>query len=131
MKTVNKVTLLGRVGNDPEVRFSKAGSQVVTFSIATDRKIKKQDGEYENQTQWHQCVAFGKLGEIAAEIVRKGAKVYADGEIIYKQWDSQGVTKNYTDIALKELSVISEPHGGQKAVYNPAEFNTGDDLTPF
>jgi len=106
--TVNKVQLLGNVGKDPEVRSTQGGTQVATFSLATQRKVKENV-----TTQWHNCVCFGKLAEIVQKYVVKGSKIYAEGAIDYSQYDSDGVTKYVTKIIVNELSLLSSDKNNQ------------------
>ena len=80
MKSVNRVTLLGAVGKDPEVRYTAAQLCIASFSLATSEKRKDK----EEVTQWHNCVAFGKLGEIVQQYITKGTKLYIDGTISYQ-----------------------------------------------
>lgn len=107
MKTINRATLLGNVGRDPETRFTPSGTQVTTFSLATSSKRKNQSGEYHDVTQWHSCVAFGKLAEIVSNYVVKGSKLYAEGTIEYQSVEKEGVVKNYTKIIVNELCLLS------------------------
>lgn len=132
MKTVNKAIILGALGKDPKVRYTPSGTAVATFSVATNSRRKSQSGEYTDVTQWHNCVAFGKLGEIAGEYLRKGAKIYAEGEIEYQQWDDKGVTRYATKIVLKELSMLSNQNDSQRPP-NPKEEADAmdDDSIPF
>ena len=106
--TVNKVTLLGNVGKDPEIRFASSGTQVATFSLATQRKVKEN-----TTTQWHNCVCFGKLAEIVQQYVAKGSKIYAEGTIDYSQYESDGVTKYVTKIIVNEISLLSGDKSNQ------------------
>lgn len=105
MKSINRVTLLGAAGKDPEVRFTQEGLCISSFSLATSEKRKDK----EEVTQWHNCVAFGKLGEIVEKYVVKGSKLYLEGTIVYQQYEKDGVTKYITKIVLSVLSLISSP----------------------
>lgn len=111
--TVNKVTLLGNVGKDPEVRFASSGTQVANFSLATQRKVKENV-----TTQWHNCVCFGKLAEIVQQYVAKGSKLYAEGTIDYSQYESEGVTKYVTKIIVNEISLLSGDKNNQSSSDN-------------
>ena len=116
--TVNKVTLLGNVGKDPEVRTTQGGTQVATFSLATQRKVKENV-----TTQWHNCVAFGNLAEIVQKYVVKGSKLYAEGTIDYSTYQSDGITKYVTKIIVYELSLLSSKSEGQET-YQKASHST-------
>lgn len=103
MKCVNRVTLLGIVGRDPEVRYTAQGMCVASFSFATSEKRKDKDPV----TQWHNCVAFGKLGEIVAQYVTKGSKMYVEGAIDYQAYEKDGEKRYTTKIVLNEVSLLS------------------------
>ena len=100
MLSVNKVILLGRVGNDPEVKFMPSGNAVVNLSIATNRKFKNQDsGSYEDKTEWHRVVFFNKPAETIGQYVRKGQQLYVEGRLQTRKWqDKDGIEKYSTDI---------------------------------
>lgn len=103
MKSVNKVTLLGAVGQDPEVRHTAQGLCIASFSLATSEKRKDKD----EVTQWHNCVAFGKLGEIVQQYVTKGSKLYLDGAIQYQTYDKEGEKRYSTKIVVNDISMLS------------------------
>jgi len=107
MKSINRVTLLGAVGQDPETRFTAAGMAVASFSFATSEKRKDK----EEVTQWHSCVCFGKLAEIVQQYVTKGAKLYLDGTIQYQTYDKDGEKRYATKIVVNDLSMLSSPQG--------------------
>ncbi len=107
MKSINRVTLLGAVGQDPETRFTAAGMAVASFSFATSEKRKDKD----EVTQWHSCVAFGKLAEIVQQYVTKGAKLYLDGTIQYQTYEKDGEKRYATKIVVNDLSMLSSPQG--------------------
>ena len=119
MKSINKVTLIGAVGQDPETRFTAAGMAVASFSLATSVKPKGK----EEVTMWHSCVAFGKLAEIIQQYVFKGTKLYIDGTISYQTYDKDGEKRYATKIIANDVSMLSSPqgstsqnqNGGQKA----------------
>jgi single-strand DNA-binding protein len=105
MKSINRVTLIGAVGQDPEVRYSASGVAVAGFSLATSEKRKDKD----EVTQWHNCVCFGKLAEIVQQYVVKGSKLYLDGAISYQQYESNGERRFATKIVVNDLSMLSSP----------------------
>lgn len=107
MKSINRVTLLGAVGQDPETRFTAAGMAVASFSLATSEKRKDK----EEITQWHSCVAFGKLAEIVQQYVTKGAKLYLDGTIQYQTYEKDGEKRYATKIVVNDLSMLSSAQG--------------------
>lgn len=117
MKSINRVTLLGSVGQNPEIRFSEKGHCIASFSLATSEKRKDQ----EEVTQWHNCVAFGKLGEIVKQYIVKGAKLYVDGALEYQLVAKEGFTIKYPKIVVNELSMLSQG-APKKAHDNEAAF---------
>lgn len=99
---VNKVILVGRLGQDPEVRFMPNGNAVANISLATSDSWKdKNTGEQQERTEWHRVVVFGKLGEVAGEYLRKGSQVYFEGRLQTRKWtDQQGQEKYTTEIVI-------------------------------
>jgi len=85
--SVNKVILVGRLGKDPETRFTSGGQAVCNFTMATDETYKDRNGERQKRTEWHRIVLWGKLAEIAQQYVKKGHLVYIEGRIQQRQWD--------------------------------------------
>ena len=106
--SVNKVILLGRVGNDPEVKFMPSGNAVVNLSIATNRKFKNQDsGSYEDKTEWHRVVFFNKPAETIGQYVRKGQQLYVEGRLQTRKWqDKEGADKYSTDIISDNFTFV-------------------------
>ena len=105
--SVNKATILGNVGNEPEHKQLPNDGQVVSFSIATSEKYKDKDGNQQEQTEWHRCVAFGKLAGIIQQYVKKGDKLYVEGKLKTRSYDdANGVTKYTTEIVVKEMVMI-------------------------
>ena len=107
MKSINKVTLIGAVGQDPETRFTAAGMAVASFSLATSEKRKDKD----EVTQWHNCVCFGKLAEIVQQYIVKGSKLYVEGTIQYQQYEKDGEKRYATKIVVNDLSMLSSAQG--------------------
>lgn len=94
---VNKVILIGNLGQDPEVRYMPSGSAVANFTLATSESWRdKQTGEMKEQTEWHRVVIFGKLAEVAGEYLRKGSQVYIEGQLRTRKWQDQGGQERYT-----------------------------------
>jgi len=116
---INKVTLIGNLGNDPDTRYTPGGMAVTKVSLATTSVRKNRDGETVEETQWHRVTFFGKLGEIAGEYLRKGSQVYVEGEIRYsKHTGDDGVDRYYTDIIANEMRMLGggggDSGGGQQ-----------------
>jgi single-strand DNA-binding protein len=109
-RSLNKVTLIGNLGADPEVRTTSNGGKVATLSLATSRKWKK-DGEAQEKTEWHRVVLWdnakgAKLADLAESYMKKGDKVYIEGQIEYRQWEKDGVTKYTTEIVAREVILL-------------------------
>ncbi len=104
---VNKVILVGNLGNDPEVKYTQGGMAITKASLATTSVRKDKDGNQQESTQWHRVTFFGKLGEIAGEYLKKGSQVYVEGEIRYDKYTGQdGVEKYSTDIIANEMQML-------------------------
>ena len=104
---INKVILVGNLGNDPETRYTQGGMAVTKVSLATTTVRKDRDGNTQEKTEWHRVTFFGKLGEIAAEYLRKGSQVYVEGEIRYDKYTGQdGVEKYFTEIVANEMQML-------------------------
>jgi single-strand DNA-binding protein len=116
-RSLNKVTLIGNLGSDPEVRSTTGGNRVATFSLATSRSWNDQSGNKQEKTEWHRCVVWNtkssQLADIVERYVKKGDKLYVEGRIEYRQWqDKEGQTKYSTEINVRELIMLGSPKGG-------------------
>jgi single-strand DNA-binding protein len=110
-RSLNKATLIGNVGSDPEIRSVANGGRVATFSLATSTVWNDQSGTRQERTEWHRCVAWNQgrqtLADVVERYVKKGEKVYVEGEITYRQWqDKEGQTRNTTEIKVRELILL-------------------------
>ena len=104
---VNKVILVGNLGNDPDVKYTQSGMAVSRVSLATTSVRNDRDGNKQERTEWHRVVFFGKLGEIAGEYLRKGSQVYVEGELRSDKYTGQdGVEKYSTDIVANEMQML-------------------------
>jgi len=104
---VNKVIIVGNLGNDPETKYTQSGMAITRASIATTSVRKDKDGNQQERTEWHRVVFFGKLGEIAGEYLRKGSQVYVEGSIRYDKYTGQdGLEKYTTDIIADEMQML-------------------------
>lgn len=104
---INKVILVGNLGNDPEVKYTQAGMAVTRVSLATTSVRKDREGNQQERTEWHRVVFFGKLGEIAGEYLRKGSSVYVEGSIRYDKYTGQDGQDRYTtDIIADEMQML-------------------------
>lgn len=96
MSGVNKVILLGNLGKDPEIRNLESGAKVASFSLATNRSYKGQDGKRVEETEWHNIVLWGNLADLAEKFLAKGRQVFIEGRIKTRQWDDKDGVKRYT-----------------------------------
>ena len=104
---INKAILVGNLGNDPDTKYTQSGMAVTRISLATTSSRKDREGNVQERTDWHRVVFFGRLGEIAAEYLRKGSQVYIEGEIRYDKYTGQdGVEKYSTDIIANEMQML-------------------------
>src|SRR5687767_8094064 len=116
-RSLNKVTLIGNLGNDPEVRSTTGGNRVATFSLATSRTWNDASGGKQEKTEWHRCVVWNtktsQLADIVERYVHKGDKLFVEGRIEYRQWqDKDGQTRYSTEINVRELIMLSSRQGG-------------------
>ncbi len=108
--TINKVTLLGHLGRDPEVRSMQSGTQVANVSIATSRNWKdKATGEKREETEWHRVVFYDKLAEIVGKYLKKGSQVYVEGRLHYGEYEKDGVKRYTADIVAEEMRMLGGP----------------------
>jgi len=134
--SVNKVTLIGRIGKDPEYKTLPSGSGVVQFSLATSEKYTK-DGQKQEKTEWHNIVFFGKTADIINQYCKKGMQVYVDGKIQTRQWDDQstGQKKYKTEIVGNEIkflgSVGNNNQNQQSGGFSGELAPTPEDDLPF
>jgi single-strand DNA-binding protein len=111
---INKVILVGNLGNDPDVNYTQSGMAITRISLATTSVRKDKDGNQQERTEWHRVVFFGKLGEIAGEYLRKGSTVYVEGSLKYDKYTGQdGVEKYSTDIVANEMQMLGGRQEGQ------------------
>jgi single-strand DNA-binding protein len=105
--SVNKVILIGRLGKDPEVKYTPSGAPVAKFSLATDEVFKDRSGEQQKRTEWHNIVAWNKLAEICGEYLTKGKLVYIEGSIRSRQWEDQaGNKRTGYDIVARTMQML-------------------------
>jgi len=109
---VNKVILLGNLGKDPEVKYTQGGMAIARFSLATTERAKDKDGNWQDKTEWHNLVAFGRTAEVAGEYLKKGRTVYIEGALRTSSWDDKesGQKKYKTEVIVNDLVMV----GGQR-----------------
>lgn len=145
--SVNKVILVGRLGNDPEVRMTTGGQAVASFSVATNERWTGKNGEPEERTEWHRIVAWGRLAELCREYLQKGSQVYVEGRLQTREYeDKDRIKRRVTEINAREVVFLSgrgqgkgapAPEEGGEVSYasrrpvGPAEPAVADDDIPF
>ena len=110
---INKVILIGNLGNDPDTRYTQGGSAITNISLATTNAWKDQDtGETQERTEWHRVVFFGRLAEIASEYLRKGSGVYVEGRLQTRKWQDQNGNDRYTtEVVANEMQMLGGRSG--------------------
>ncbi len=133
-RSLNKVTLLGNLGADPEIRTTSNGSKVAQFSVATSRQWTGASGDKQEKTEWHKCVAWNPKGErgmrladLIESYVKKGDKIFVEGEINYRQYeDKDKQTRYITEINVREVILLGGGRGGDSAASSrPAKAAAG------
>ncbi|MBS0460977.1 MAG: single-stranded DNA-binding protein [Proteobacteria bacterium] len=110
---INKVILVGNLGNDPETKYTQGGMAICSISLATTSVRKDKDGNTQERTEWHRVKLFGKLGEIAGEYLRKGSQCYIEGSIRYDKYTGKdGVERYSTDIIADDMQMLGGRSGG-------------------
>ena len=111
-RSLNKVELIGRLGKDPELKYTTSGKAVANFSIATSEEWKDENGKKQERTDWHNVQAWGKLAEICGEYLKKGSQVYIDGTIHTRSYeDKSGVKRYVTEIVIQKLLMLGSGKG--------------------
>ncbi|MBW6474476.1 MAG: single-stranded DNA-binding protein [Anaerolineaceae bacterium] len=120
--SVNKIMLVGHLGQDPEKHTTPSGVSVTTFSLATNERFKDRDGQQQEKTEWHNIVAWNKLADICAEYLHKGSQVYIEGKIQTRKWQDQSGQDRYTtEIIAGQLQMLGgKPDRGQPSKQPPA-----------
>ncbi|MBU8976507.1 MULTISPECIES: single-stranded DNA-binding protein [unclassified Lysobacter] len=125
---INKVILVGNLGDDPETKYTQGGMAVTKARLATTSVRKDRDGNTQERTEWHRVTFFGKLGEIAGEYLRKGSQVYVEGSIRYDKYTGQdGVERYSTDIIADEMQMLGGRPGEGGGGGSRGEFRGGGD----
>lgn len=137
--TVNKVILIGRLGADPEIRYTPGGRAVTNFRIATNESWKDKDGQQQERTEWHNIVLWDKQAEISAEYLKKGSHVYIEGRLQTRTWEGQdGAQRRTTEIVSQRMQMLdkkgaqpSEPPIPEEPSMDSGPDLSGDDDLPF
>ena len=110
---VNKVTLIGNLGQDPEVRRLENGVAVAKFSVATTERYKDRNGEQQSQTEWHNVVVWRGLAEVAEKYLKKGKQIYVEGKLTHRKWqDKDGNTRYTTEVVANNFQMLGSRDGG-------------------
>jgi len=129
MAGVNKVILIGRLGGDPEVRYTNTGTAVANFNMATSTNFTDKSGQKSERTEWHRIVAFGKLGEICGEYLAKGKQVYIEGRLQTRDWeDRDGNKRKTTEIVATSMQMLGSAGEHVRAEGRDIEPPVSDDV---
>lgn len=138
MSGVNKAIIVGRLGRDPELKYTQAGSPVCRLSVATDRKWKDQrSGEMKEETEWHRVTVWNKQAEACERYLAKGREVYVEGRLRTSSYEQDGIKKYSTEIVAETVQFLGgrgEGGGGERQNNDPGEYvpqRDGDDQIPF
>ena len=130
MAGVNKVILVGRLGRDPEVRYTPSGTAVANFSIATSEQWTNKDGEKQERTEWHKIVAWRRLGEICGEYLHKGSQIYIEGRLQTRDWEDRDGNKRYTtEVIAQNMQMLGSADKGGRAETTDERFPAEEPIT--
>lgn len=117
-RSLNRVTLIGNLTRDPELKYTPQGSAVCTFGLATNREWTDSSGQKQEGAEFHRIVAWGKLGEICSQLLQKGSKAFVEGRLQTRQWKTQdGSDKQVTEIVIEEMMALSPAKNGGSGNY--------------
>jgi single-strand DNA-binding protein len=146
MSDLNKAMIIGRLGRDPEIRYTQEGKAVASFSLATTERWRDKDStDFQERTEWHRVVAFGRLGEICGEYLSKGKQVFIEGKLQTRSWEKDGVTRYTTEIVASNMQMLGARNdtpgsgsgrsgnqmGGDRGYSEPPMPDSHDDDIPF
>ncbi len=124
-KSVNRVTLLGNLGQDPEMRSTASGKSVCTLNIATSKRYKNQSGEWQESTDWHKVVLWERLADIAGQYLQKGSKVYIEGRLQTRSYEAKdGGTRYVTEVVATELVMLSSREQSGDSGYGQKDYQS-------
>ena len=135
--SVNKVVLVGHLGGDPETRFLPSGAAVANFNLATNESWKDTNGEFQDKTEWHRCVMFGKSAELAGDLLKKGQLAYIEGKLQTRNWeDKDGVKRYTTEVVCDMFTMLGRKMDGAETQERPKpneseDSSLEDDDLPF
>ncbi len=129
---LNKVMLIGNLGADPEIRFTQNGTPVANLRLATTRRWKAQDGQMQEETEWHRVVFFRRIAEVCKDYLSKGARIYIEGRLQTRKWQDQNGNDRYTtDIIGNEMKMLTPKssggggYGGDQGSFGGSSSNQG------
>lgn len=130
--SLNKATIIGRLGNDPEIRYATSGAAIANVSIATNERWKdKSSGEMQERTEWHRVIFFGKLAEIVEQYLAKGSQIYVEGRLQTRKWsDKEGQDRYTTEIVANEMQMLGGRDGDSSTSNFPPKQQTARDKPP-
>lgn len=127
-RSLNKVMIIGRLGRDPEMRYTPSGRPVTTFSVATSRSWNTSEGERRSETEWFNVVAWGSLAEICKQYLNKGQQVYVEGRLQTRYWDdSEGNKHSSTEIVANEMIMLGDRRDNNQHLDEEENFVSADD----
>tara|TARA_B100000427_G_scaffold323843_1_gene327937 strand:- start:1829 stop:2233 length:405 start_codon:yes stop_codon:yes gene_type:complete len=130
--SVNKVIIVGNLGQDPEARYTPQGTAVTNLSVATNESWKNQEGQIQDRTEWHRVVVYGKMAETASQFMTKGSMVYVEGRLRTREWEDQNQNKRKTTEIMCDSFTMLGRRGDNKPNTNTNPDNsTEDDDLPF
>jgi single-strand DNA-binding protein len=130
-KSVNKVILVGNVGQDPEVKYTASGVPVARVSLATNERFKDRNDQWQDRTEWHSIVAWQRLAEIVGEYVRKGSKLYVEGKLQTSTWEDRNGEKKYrTQIVARDILLLGSRDNGQEEKTEMATAESNSEPAP-
>lgn len=128
-RSVNKVSLIGTLGRDPEVRYLPNGNAVANISLATDESYTdKNTGQKVEQTEWHRLTIYGRLAEICQQYLRKGSRAYFEGKLRTREWEKDGVKRYTTEIICNDMMMLDPRQDGQQGGYQAQPGQAGQNF---
>lgn len=141
MSGVNKIILVGRLGKDPEIRYTQSGAGVTNFNLATSENWTDREGQKQERTEWHRVVVWGKMAEVCSQYLQKGRQVYVEGRLQTRQWDDKDGNKRYTtEVVANTVQFLDKAGSAQESsdqsmgapIPAPSNDNAGmDEDIPF
>ena len=131
---LNKVMIIGNLGRDPEVKYLPSGRAVANFSVATNERYQDKDGNWQDSTEWHRVVFFGKTAETVGQYLSKGSQVYIEGRLKTRSWEQDGQKRYMTEIEGRQMIMLGgrggqDGGGDQEPTYEPTP--SADEDIPF